>query len=62
MAAGVEILTIPGLPAIPALPDVLTSPDAWLPGLVTALAAGLLLWPIGGRLLLLPTSRAAATA
>jgi Sortase domain len=40
----------------------LTGPDAWLPGLAAALATGLLLWPIGARLLLLPTSRAAAIA
>ena len=50
----------------PWLADRLAGADAWLTGpygwLAAALAAGLLLWPIGGRLLLLPTSRAAAIA
>jgi hypothetical protein len=52
---------LPPWPLPPWLAD-LTAPDAWLPGLAAALATGLLLWPIGGRLLLLPTSRAAAIA
>ncbi len=50
------------LPDVSAVWDALTGPDAWLPGLVAALVAGLLLWPIGGRFLLLPTSRAAGIA
>ncbi len=54
------MLTAPDL-VVPDL-DALIGPDAWLPGLATALAAGLLLWPIGSRLRLLPTSRAAAIA
>lgn len=41
---------------------MLIAPSPWPLGLATAVAAGLLLWPIGGRLRLRPASRAAAAA